>query len=95
VKTRLEIIKEAQQVIKTKNDLPSMIISNRDKDGKGYRLSACIKIMEKDLIITPKDDKIITMEKGDPVLHIEQMGRYWSKTEALELRDFITECFGE
>jgi DNA-binding GntR family transcriptional regulator len=95
MKTNLQIIKEVQEIAKAKDQLPALIISTRDKLGHGYRLSASIKILDADLIITPIDNNIISMKNGDPVLHIEQIGRCWSKDEALQLAQFINECFGE
>lgn len=90
-----EAIKNAVAATKQVVELPSLIISHKDKDGQGYRLSAAVKIVGKPLVIQTKEDEIIQIMPGDVLLHIEQAGRCWTKAEALKLRDFITECFGE
>lgn len=88
-------IAKAQEATKQIVELPSLIISHKDKDGQGYRLSAAVKIVGKPLLIQTKENDIVQIMPGDVVLHVEQAGRCWTKEEALKLRDFITACFGD
>lgn len=88
-----ELIKQSSDAVKAKPKLPRLIIAHKGLKGEGYRLAATVRVLESGYDVLDKEKNKFILNPGDIVLHIEQQGRPWTKDEALQLRDFITECF--